>query len=93
MKAIKTDKSNHSFSPPPGREDVIDDLPCQLMPTQEAWGHNGGTVVFSVWELNQSERDAIANGQNIKLGVGWTGSFPPVSVGITHERRVDETDD
>jgi hypothetical protein len=86
MRVIKTENTNHNFGPPPGQEDVIGDLPCQTVSTREAWGHGNGTVIFSVWQPTPEERRAICNGSNIRLGVGWLGTFPPVSVGITDEK-------
>jgi hypothetical protein len=53
----------------------------------------GYREVVSVWELSPAERQAIANGQNIRLGVGWIGAFPPVSLGVTHEVALFEPED
>jgi hypothetical protein len=87
MKAIKTEHSNHNFGPPKGQEDVITDLPCEI--EDDVPGYARGRVIWSVWEPSEGERRAIANGQNIKLGVGWIGGFPPVSVGVTAETKVE----
>lgn len=87
MNVVKTKNSNHNFGPPPGQEDSIGDLPCQI--EDDVPGFGGGRVIWSVWEPTKEERRAIANGQNVRLGVGWIGGFPPVSVGITHEERAE----
>jgi hypothetical protein len=80
MKPIKTLSSNHNFGPPHGVDDgSIGDLPCQIV------DEHGYREIVSVWQPSPAEREAIAAGQNIRLGVGWIGAFPPVSVGITHE--------
>lgn len=81
MKPIKTVNSNHNFGPPPNVTDgSIGDLPCQVVDERDY------REIVSVWELTDMERQAIANGYNIRLGVGWIGAFPPVSLGVTHEK-------
>ncbi len=79
MKPIKTKETNHSFGPPPGKEDLIGNLPCSVQEVEDL-----GVFIYSVYKPTDEERQAIADGWNIRLGVGWIGSFPPVSVGITH---------
>lgn len=81
MKPVKTRTStNHNFGPPLGVTDgSIGDLPCEIV------DEDGSRTIYSVWELSDADREAIANGWNIRLGVGWIGGFPPVSVGVTHE--------
>jgi hypothetical protein len=90
MKAVKTVNSNHNFGPPPGQEEIIGSLDCEIEEGVADFG--GGRVIWSVWEPNDIERRAIANGQNIKLGVGWIGGFPPVVIRITDERKPDTFD-
>lgn len=77
MLPVKTEQTNHNFGPPPGQEDEIGDLPCEFRDTDI------GRIVYSTWAPSSGEREAIAAGQNIELGVGWLGSFPPVSLGVT----------
>jgi hypothetical protein len=79
MRSVKTVATNHNFGPPAGRESEIGDLPCQWA-REEPYGE----VIWSVWVPSDDERKAIADGWNVRLGVGWIGAFPPVSVGITH---------
>ncbi len=79
MRAVKTSGMNHNFGPPAGHEATISDLPCLF--ADEGYGD----CVFSVWELSDEERQAIANGYNVRLGVFWLGAMPPVSLGVTHE--------
>ncbi len=45
---------------------------------------DGNPVIFSVWELNDAERQAIAEGGKIELCV-WAVRPPPVSLAVTHE--------
>jgi hypothetical protein len=85
MLPVTTTRSNHSFGPPPGMDDEIGTLPCQI--EDGAWGE-GTRVIWSVWEPTTAERKAIAAGQNIRLGVGWIGGFPPISLDVTHEEKI-----
>jgi hypothetical protein len=80
MRAIKTENTPENLGPPPGTpEGEILDLPFR-------WDNQYGyKEVVSVWRLTEAERDAIANGCNVELGVGWIGAFPPVRLGVTHE--------
>ncbi len=85
MRPIKTANSNHNFGPPLGQEEYIGDLPCEIV--DEPGQHR---EVVSVWEPSPAERLAILNGQNIRLGIGWVGAFPPVSIVVTDETRLKE---
>jgi hypothetical protein len=87
MLPVKTALSNHNFGPPAGRDGDIGDLPCQIVVEE-----NGDRFVYSVWKLSDEERRAIANGLNLRLGVGWIGGFPPVSLGVTHEGTEHQPD-
>lgn len=78
MNPITTAETNHTFGPPPGQEDRIGSLPVCREVTELGLFH------YAVYEPTPQERRAIAEGQNIQLGVGWIGGFPPVSLGITH---------
>lgn len=85
MRPVKTANSNHSFGPPVNVTDgSIGDLPCQIVDEEEY------RTIYSVWEPSDAERRAIAAGQNVRLGVGWIGGFPPVSLGVTHETEVPQ---
>lgn len=85
MRPIKTLLSNHNFGPPTNVTDgSIGDLPCEIVETDR------GRYVYSVWELSDDDRQGIANGWNIRLGVGWIGGYPPTSLGVTHEQEVTE---
>lgn len=80
MKVIRTDRSNFTYRGP----GEIDDLPCER--TQIVGGSIDGLgVVYSVWELTPEEREFVARGGNIKLGVIGMEPVPPVSLQIVHE--------
>lgn len=79
MRVIQTAETNHNFGPPRGKEGEIGNLPCAFPVETEH-----GIFTYAVYEPTADERRAIAEGSNIRLGVGWIGGFPPVSLGITH---------
>lgn len=80
MKPIKTANSNHNFGPPVGQEETVGDLPCQVIDNED-----GTRSIYSTWELSDADRNAIANGLNLRLGIAWMGAMPPVSLGVTHD--------
>jgi hypothetical protein len=73
VKPITTRRTNHNFGPPPNVTDgSIGDLPCEIV------DHDDGTrEIVSVWELSDEERQAIANGLNIRLGVTHDQAWEP----------------
>lgn len=80
MLPVKTGKTDQNFGPPEGHEKEIGNLPYY-------WSHEHGfKEVVSVWEPSEAERRAIAAGCNVRLGVGWLGAFPPITLGVTHEK-------
>lgn len=81
MRPIRTENSNHNWGPPPGQEGVIGNLPCEFPVESDI----GSVFTYAVYEPSQEERQLIAEGYNIRLGVGWIGGFPPVSLGVVHE--------
>ncbi len=82
MRPIKTSRSNFTYTGP--TPDIMD-LPCER--TQiEGGGQDGAPVTFSVWELTEEEREFVARGGNIKLGIFYAHPIPPVSLQIVHER-------
>lgn len=90
MRPIKTENSNHNFGPPPGHDDHVGNLPCEIDDGDPFGFGEGSRVIWAVYEPSEGERAAIVNGQNIKLGIGWIGGFPPISMGITDEKAVAE---
>jgi hypothetical protein len=72
MRAVRTRTTNFTYvgSPP-----EILDLPCRIE----------GHLVFSVWLPSTLEREAIAQGANIELGVVGH-PIPPVSIAVTDEK-------
>ena len=73
----RTPSSNVTFFLADGNED--NDLWLERIEDS-----NGNTVLHSVWQLSNEEREAIAAGANIELNV-WGEGHPPVSVGVTSE--------
>jgi hypothetical protein len=86
MKPVITKATNHDFGPPEGKEGVIGSLPCEIRDTTL------GVIIYATYELEDWERKAIAEGQNIELGVGWIGVFPPVSLGVTPAKEITPDD-
>lgn len=87
MRPIVTQETNHNFGPPPGREGEFRALPC-AHPVET----KHGPVTYAVYELDDADREAIAAGWNIRLGVGWIGGFPPVSLAVTYLTETKEGD-
>jgi hypothetical protein len=77
MRAVVTEKTNHNFGPPPGQEEYIGNLPCEMRDVDLGDGLKM-KFVYATYVPSDEERKAIAEGQNVELGVGWIGSFPPV---------------
>lgn len=83
MQPIKTANSNLVYrgSPP----DIVD-LPCERAEIHGGL-QDGGTAIYSVWELTDEEREQIARGGNVKLGV-FTEPIPPVSLEVVVEEAI-----
>lgn len=87
MQPVKTEKSNFVYKGP--TEDIAD-LPCERV--QEIYEGASGEnrvhrAVYSVWEPTDEERQAIADGANVKLGILGMEPIPPVSVEVADESR------
>lgn len=77
MKARRTHFTTRVFTLPGGNED------------NDLWvydiaDNNGHHVIASVWVPTPEEREAVANGENVRLLV-WTDRMPPVAVDTTDE--------
>lgn len=86
MRAMRVASTNFTFNAPPGEEDRIYDLPCEIR--EESGRADGERRVYATFVLEDWEREAIAAGQNIELGVTWIGGFPPVSLAVTPAQPV-----
>lgn len=42
-------------------------------------------AVYSVWEFSKDERELIARGENLKLGILGIDPMPPVSLEVVSE--------
>lgn len=74
MRPIRTEESNFTYL---GFKPDIGDLPCRR--------EDG--VVYAVYAPTDEEREMIANGAQIQLGV-HTEPIPPVSLNLVNEREV-----
>ena len=77
VKGRRTHFTTRVFRLPGGTED--NDLWVYDM----ADGQNNHVIV-SVWEPSQKEREAIANGENIRLLI-WGDGIPPIALDTTDE--------
>lgn len=70
MKPIRTPLCTTVDMPPRGAKDVMP------LPSWRETNEHGVTAVFSVWELTPLERQWVADGANILLGV-FSDPTPP----------------
>lgn len=77
MKPRRTENSTRVFRLPGGTED--NDLWVYDLPDDD-----GNNVICSVWQPSPKEREAIANGENVRLLVWGTG-IPPFAIDTTDE--------
>lgn len=78
MKPRRTEFTTRVFRLPGGTED--NDLWVYDIPDEE--GHN---IIASVWVPSPEEREAIANGWNVRL-LSWGTTIPPYAIDITDEK-------
>lgn len=71
MDPIKTNRSNFVYR---GPTDDIGDLDVERTSEQ------GASVVYAVFEPSEEERQAIADGGFVKLGIWGMEPIPPVSL-------------
>jgi len=64
-----TNESNFTYR---GPTRDVGDLPCRI----------DGLDTFSIWTLTDEERQRIAAGANIRLGIHGMRPIPPVSLGV-----------
>lgn len=83
MEPIKTDNTNAVYIGISEAPEVMD-LPCE----REVDSQGSQVVVHSVWCLSPEEREAIARGENIKLGIYTHTPIPPVSLQVVDEQEV-----
>lgn len=86
MRPIKTERSNFVYKGDEERGGEVMDLPCQRAEVSgpgDPW--DGARVVYSVWEPSPDERELVAKGGNIRLGIYGMEPIPPVSVEIVEE--------
>lgn len=77
MRPIRTDETIGIYGAPKGMEDVVEGLPYW----REKDSETGGNLIRSVWELDADEREAIALGGNVLLGI-LGEPIPPVQLQV-----------
>lgn len=75
---IRTKKTTGIYGAPPGHEAEIGGLPFY----REKTGIGESTAVYSVWTFSPEERDYIARGANLVLGIVGMEPIPPVSLSL-----------
>jgi hypothetical protein len=75
---IRTRKTTGIYGAPPGLEAQIGGLPYYRQKT----GIGDSTEVVSVWTFTPEERDYIARGANLVLGIVGMEPIPPVSLSL-----------
>lgn len=81
MKPVKTVSSNFVYR---GPEPDIGDAWVERRPDEH--------VVYMVWELDDVERQAIAMGGQVKMGIFYMEPIPPVSLNVVVEEQVTDAD-
>jgi hypothetical protein len=78
MKPRRTEHTDRVFRLPGGTED--NDLWVYDIPYED-----GTNIIASVWEPTYEEREAIYNGENVRLLI-WGHGMPPVAIDTTDEK-------
>jgi len=81
MKPVPTALTTNTHVLPGGTEE-------NNLPAYNNVDDRGNSVICSVWEPSQEERQAIADGMNIHLAV-WGTRTPPVAIGLTDQVAID----
>ena len=77
MRPIQTDETIGIYGAPKGLEDVVSGLPYW----REMDPDTGGPLIRSVWALDADEKEAIALGGNVLLGIVGE-PIPPVQLAV-----------
>lgn len=83
MKPIKTPETNAELGAAEGDEDRVLPLPVIV--------RAGDPGVYSVWEPDAAERQQIAEGANVELGVA-ANPPPPVGMRVAPPHHADGTE-
>lgn len=86
MRPVKTTRSNLVYR---GDGADIIDLHCERA-TLEGGSVDGGGVIYSVWKLSEGEREHVARGGKLKVGILFMEPIPPVSLEIVDEEEAKE---
>lgn len=82
MRPIETERTNLVYGA--GDNPGVVDLPCERA-VIEGGGLDGAGVIYSVWEFSEEEREFVARGGNLKVGIVGMEPIPPVSLQVVHE--------
>lgn len=74
MEPIKTPDTNMNFTSE--AEEVLD------LPARVERDEDGAPIIRSTWELTEIEREQVAEGAHVELGV-WGSQPPPASLRVT----------
>ncbi len=85
MRPIKTDRSNHVYRGD-GRD--VTDLHCRVARLESHDYQDGALITLAVWEPDEEERERIAQGANIEVGILYANPIPPTVVSVTEEKEV-----
>lgn len=80
MKPIRTRKTTGIYGAPRGYEAEVGGLP--YFRESEMLGEHATSTVYSVWTFTPEEREYIAKGANLVLGIVGMEPIPPVSFGL-----------
>lgn len=83
MKPITTEQTTGTYGAPRGLEAGIGGLPYY----REFVKEYGANEVMSVWAFTDEERESIAGGANLLLGI-LGEPIPPVSLALTDQTEV-----
>jgi hypothetical protein len=86
MEPILTQNTNMIYR---GDGSTVVDLPCQRARIIEG-PFDGGIVIYSVWEPTAEQREALAAGANLRLGIYGIEPIPPCSLDVVAEHRAPE---
>jgi len=76
MQPVKTPHTQGIYGAPPGLEDSIGGLPYWRVQNEY-----GGTTIYSVWRPSAEDREALAAGADLLLGIVGE-PIPPVSLAV-----------
>lgn len=86
MRPIRTERSNQVWR---GDGSTVQDLWAERTEIQGQGSLDGALVTYEVWEPSPEEREHIARGGNIQIGIVYAPKIPPLSVETTELQEFD----